>query len=79
MNRRRNPDKGWSHWDIGTREIGILEVVRFGTSEVSKHREDQNQPLAETHGGDRVPSVLRCIRKSSFLWTRDRGNPGQKP
>jgi hypothetical protein len=26
-----------------------------------------------------VPSVLRHIGKSTFPWTRDRGNPGQKP
>jgi hypothetical protein len=32
VNRRRNPDKGWSHRDIGTREIGILEVKRIETS-----------------------------------------------
>jgi hypothetical protein len=32
VDRRRNPDKGWSHRDIGTREIRILEVVRTETS-----------------------------------------------
>jgi hypothetical protein len=40
MNKRKNPDKGWSHRDIDTRRIGVLEVVRIGTSKVSKRRED---------------------------------------
>jgi hypothetical protein len=55
MDRRRNPDKRWSHRDIDTREIGILEVVRTETSQVSKHRSDLDRPLVETRGGDRAP------------------------
>jgi hypothetical protein len=44
MDRRRNPDKGWSHRDIDTREIRILEVVRVRTSEILKQRK-KSQPF----------------------------------
>jgi hypothetical protein len=36
VDKRRNPDKRWSHRDIGTQEIRILEVMRIEASEVSK-------------------------------------------
>jgi hypothetical protein len=50
VDRRRNLDKGWSHRDIGTREIGILEVVRIGTSEISNQRKNLSRPSVGMRG-----------------------------
>jgi hypothetical protein len=73
VDRRRNPNKRWSHRDIDTREIRILEVVRIETSQVSKHREDLDRPLAETRGRDRARVGISGIGKSEFLRSKEPG------
>jgi hypothetical protein len=51
--QRRNPDERRSHRDSSHREIGILEVEKIETLQVSKYRRDLDRPLVETRGGDR--------------------------
>jgi hypothetical protein len=43
------------HRDIITRDIGVLEVVKVGTSKVLKTLGNLNHPFEETHGGNRRP------------------------
>jgi hypothetical protein len=53
--RGKIPTRGLTHRDIGTRDIGILEVEKVGAFQVPKQRNDLDRPFVQTRGGNREP------------------------
>jgi hypothetical protein len=53
--RGKIPTRRLTHRDIGTRDIGVLEVENVGAFQAPKQRNDLDRPFVQTRGGNREP------------------------